>query len=83
MPLGRSAAHKICVSGLELAKTLISKEALKSFQLGEGLLIRWQFVFPKSSGVCFRGHCCLRYARARIWDEHARCTYLFFKYGKD
>ena len=36
MPLGRSAAHKICVSVLELAKTLISKEALKSSQRGVG-----------------------------------------------
>ena len=42
MPLGRSAAHKICVSALELAKTLVSKEALKSFQRGVGFLIRWQ-----------------------------------------
>ena len=42
MPLGRSAAHKICASALELAKTLISKEALKSFQPGVGFLIRWQ-----------------------------------------
>ena len=42
MPLGRSAAHKITVSALELAKTLISKEVLKSFQRGVGFLIRWQ-----------------------------------------
>ena len=42
MPLGRSAAHKICVSALELAKALISKEALKGFQRGVGFLIRWQ-----------------------------------------
>ena len=42
MPLGRSAAHKICVSALEWAKTLISKEALNSFQRGVGFLIRWQ-----------------------------------------
>ena len=42
MPLGRSVANKICVSVLELAKTLISKEALKSFQRGVGFLIRWQ-----------------------------------------
>ena len=42
MPLGKSAAHKICVSALELAKTLVSKEALKSFQRGVGFLIRWQ-----------------------------------------
>ena len=40
MPLGRSAAHKITVSALELAKTLISKEVLKSFQRGVGFLIR-------------------------------------------
>ena len=45
MPLGRSAAHKITVSALELAKTLISKEVLKSFQRGVGFLIRWQKVF--------------------------------------
>ena len=36
MPLGRSAAHKIRASALELAKTLISKEVLKSFQRGWG-----------------------------------------------
>ena len=42
MPLGRSAAHKICASALELAKALISKEALKGFQRGVGFLIRWQ-----------------------------------------
>ena len=42
MPVGRSAAHKICVSALELAKALISKEALKGFQRGVGFLIRWQ-----------------------------------------
>ena len=53
MPLGRSAAHEICVSALELAKTLISKEALKSFQRGVGFLIRWQIyrgVFWRYSG---------------------------------
>ena len=44
MPLGRSAAHKICVSALELAKALISKEALTGFQRGVGFLIRWQFI---------------------------------------
>ena len=38
------AAHKICVSALGLAKTLISKEALKSFQRGVGFLIGWQTV---------------------------------------
>ena len=42
MPLGRSVAHKICVSAWEVAKTLISKEALKSFQRGVGFLIRRQ-----------------------------------------
>ena len=42
MSLRRSAAHKICVSALELAKTLISKEAVKSFQRGVGFLIHWQ-----------------------------------------
>ena len=47
MPLGRGAAHKICASAWELAKTLISKEALKSFQRGVGFLIRWQL------RVCF------------------------------
>ena len=42
MPLRRRAAHKICVSALELAKALISKEALNGFQRGVGFLIRWQ-----------------------------------------
>ena len=42
MPLGRSAAHKICVSAVDLAEALISKEALKGFQRGVGFLIRWQ-----------------------------------------
>ena len=42
MPIGRSATRKICVSALELAKALISKEALKGFQRGVGFLIRWQ-----------------------------------------
>ena len=45
MPLGRSAAHKICVSALELAKTLISKETLKNLQRGVGFLICWQVNF--------------------------------------
>ena len=47
MPLRRSAAHKICVSALELAKALISKEALNGFQRGVGFLIRWQKIIPK------------------------------------
>ena len=42
MSLGRRVADKICVSALELAKTLISKEALRSIQRGVGFLIRWQ-----------------------------------------
>ena len=52
MPLGRSAAHKIRVSALELAKTLISKEALKSFQRGVGFLIRWQFRSSFVNSAC-------------------------------
>ena len=44
MPLGRSAAHKICASALELAKALISKEALKGFQRGVGFDIWWQLI---------------------------------------
>ena len=50
MPLGRSAAHKICVSALELAKALISKEALKGFQRGVGFLIRWQLTMASNMG---------------------------------
>ena len=59
MPLGRSVAHKICVSALELAKTLVSIEALKSFQRGVGLLIRWQSR-ERKSGSTFELHSRLR-----------------------
>ena len=37
MPLGRSAAHKICVSALELATTLISNKSIK-LSAGGGVL---------------------------------------------
>ena len=53
MSLGRRVAHKICVSALELAKTLVSKEALKSFQRGVGFLIRWQ-VNPKAPNCVWK-----------------------------
>ena len=53
MPLGRSAAHKIRVLALELAKALISKEALKGFQRGVGFLIRWQNYFHSRMPLSF------------------------------
>ena len=60
MPLGRSVAHKICVSALELAKTLISKEALKSFQRGVGFFIRWQTTGAMGIRLCKEDfHCAL------------------------
>ena len=56
MPLERSAAHKITVSALELAKTLISKEVLKSFQRGVGFLIRWQKQKASTCSTCWTFH---------------------------